>query len=183
MRPRVSPLGDRPEIRGGIFHRTHRGGEPFLEREIFMKLKQLSIFLENAPGRLYAVTKALGEAGLNLRAHCICDTSSDFGVLRILVSDLPTARGVVMDNYIPARVDDVVAAELVDTPGSLAAILELLLGTKVNVEYMYAVAGATQGKAVMIFRFSDNDRAIEILQTNGVRLLDAEAFGMIESRE
>lgn len=146
-----------------------------------MKLKQLSIFLENAPGRLYAVTKALGEAGLNLRAHCICDSSQDFGVLRILVSDLTTARGVIMDNFIPARVEDVVGAEIEDTPGRLAELLHLLLGTNVNVEYMYAVAGAAAGKAVMIFRFSDNDHAIQILQAHGVHLLDAEAFGMIES--
>ncbi len=147
-----------------------------------MKLKQLSIFLENSPGRLYEVTRAFGEIGLNLRAHCICDTSHDFGVLRILVSDLATARGVIMDKFIPARVDDVVAAELEDTPGSLAEVLSLFLGSRVNVEYMYAVAGSTAGKAVMIFRFSDNDLAIEILQEHGVKLLDSEAFGMIESQ-
>ena len=76
-----------------------------------MKLKQLSIFLENAPGRLCEVTEALGAAGINLRAHCISDTSHDFGVLRILVSDLQKARGVIMDKFFPARVDDVIAAE------------------------------------------------------------------------
>lgn len=147
-----------------------------------MKLKQLSIFLENAPGRLYEVLQAFGEAGLNLRAHCICDTSHDFGVLRILVSDLAAARGVIMEKYFPARVDDVIAAEIEDSPGSLAKILKHFMGTKVNVEYMYAVAGATQGKAVMVFRFNDNDLAIEIMQANGVKLLDAVAFGMLETQ-
>ena len=145
-----------------------------------MKLKQLSIFLENAPGRLHEVAKAFGDAGINLRAHCICDTSHDFGVLRILVSDLATARGLIMDRYIPARVDDVIAAEIDDSPGSLAFVLDIFRGTKVNVEYMYAVAGATLGKAVMIFRFSDNDLAIEMLLKNGVKLLDAEAFGILD---
>ncbi|WP_027715220.1 amino acid-binding protein [Desulfuromonas sp. TF] len=147
-----------------------------------MKLKQLSIFLENAPGRLYEVTKAFGDLGINLRAHVICDTTHDFGVLRILVSDLATARGMIMDKYIPARVDEVVATELEDTPGSLAEVLKLFLGSKVNVEYMYAVAGGKLGKAVMIFRFSDNDKAIEILHANNVKVLDAEAFGMVESQ-
>ncbi|MEI6205839.1 MAG: amino acid-binding protein [Desulfuromonadales bacterium] len=147
-----------------------------------MKLKQLSIFLENAPGRLFEVTQALGEAGINLRAHCISDTSHDFGVLRILVSDLANARGVIMDKFFPARVDDVIAAEIEDSPGSLSRILKLFLGTKVNVEYMYAVAGATQGRAVMVFRFNDNDLAIEIMQQNGVRLLDAAAFGILETQ-
>jgi hypothetical protein len=87
-----------------------------------------------------------------------------------------------MDHFIPARVDDVLAAEIEDTPGSLAGILQAFLGSKVNIDYMYAVASAAQGKAVMIFHFSDNDRAIEILRAKGVRLLDAEAFGMIESQ-
>lgn len=147
-----------------------------------MKLKQLSIFLENAPGRLHEVTKAFGAAGINLRAHCICDTSHDFGVLRILVSDINAARGLIMEKYIPARVDDVIAIEIPDTPGSLSSVLELFLGTKVNVEYMYAVAGAAMGKAVMIFSFSDNDLAMKILEKNGVRLLDAKAFGILDSQ-
>ncbi len=147
-----------------------------------MKLKQLSIFLENAPGRLHEVTKAFGAAGINLRAHCICDSSHDFGVLRILVSNITAARGLIMEKYIPARVDDVIAIEIPDTPGSLSSVLELFLGTKVNVEYMYAVAGATMGKAVMIFSFSDNDLAMNILEKNGVQLLDAGAFGILDSQ-
>lgn len=147
-----------------------------------MKLKQLSIFLENAPGRFYEVTKLFGDAGINLRAHCICDASHDFGVLRVLVSDIATARGLIMEKFIPARVDDVIAIEIPDSPGSLSLVLELLLGTKVNVEYMYAVAGATVGKAVMIFSFSDNDLAIKILQENGVKLLDSEAFGILDAQ-
>jgi hypothetical protein len=148
-----------------------------------MKLKQLSIFLENAPGRLFETTEALGEAGLNLRSLCICDSSHDFGVLRILVSDVAKARRVIMQKQLPARVDEVVAAEIEDTPGSLARALKSFQGTKVNVEYMYALAGTgiSSGKAVMIFRFSDNDRAIEILQDAGVKLLDAEAFGILEN--
>lgn len=145
-----------------------------------MKLKQLSIFLENAPGRLYEATNALGEAGINLRSLCISDTS-DFGVLRILVSDVAKARRVIMEKQLPARVDDVVAVEIDDTPGSLARLLFPFKETKVNVEYMYALAGTASGKAVMVFRFSDNDRAIEILRGNGVRILDAEAFGIVDS--
>ena len=146
-----------------------------------LKLKRLSIFLENAPGRLYEATHALGEAGINLRSLCISD-SSDFGVLRILVSDVGKARRVIMEKQLPARVDDVVAVEIDDTPGSLARILYPFKEKRVNVEYMYALAGASSGKAVMVFRFSDNDKAIEILRGNKVRILDAEAFGMLENK-
>ncbi len=144
-----------------------------------MKLKQLSIPLENAPGRLHEVTRALGDAGINLRAHCICDSAHDFGVLRILVSDLATARGVIMEKYIPARVEDVVAVEIADSPGSLADLLQLFLGTRINVEYMYAVASANRDKAVMVFRFSDIDQAITALLANNIKLLDAKSFGML----
>jgi hypothetical protein len=148
-----------------------------------MKLKQLSIPLENSPGRLHDVTKALGDAGINLRAHCICDSTHDFGVLRILVSDLSRARGVIMEKYIPARVDDVIAVEIEDAPGSLAQILSLFLGTKVNVEYMYAVAGANLEKAVMVFHFNAIDQAVSILEKAGAKLLDAESFGILVGQE
>ena len=144
-----------------------------------MKLQQLSIPLENSPGRLHEVTRALGKAGINLRAHCICDSAHDFGVLRILVSDLPAARGVIMEKYIPARVEDVVAVEIADSPGCLADLLQLFLGTRINVEYMYAVAGTYRDKAIMVFRFSDIDQAIATLQKNDIKLLDAESFGIL----
>lgn len=146
-----------------------------------MKLKQLSVFLENAPNRLYEATHALGEAGINLRSLSICDTS-EFGVLRILVSDLASARRVIMQKHLPARIDDVVAAEIEDVPGSLAAVLSLFRNSQINIAYMYALAGTgpASGKAVMVFRFSDNDKAIEILKGNNVRLISPEEFGILE---
>lgn len=146
-----------------------------------MKLKQLSVFLENSPGRLYETTHALAEAGINLRSFSICDTL-EFGVLRILVSDLALARRVIMEKQFPARVDDVVAVEIDDVPGSLAAVLYLFRESQVHIEYMYALAGtgSTSQKAVMVFRFSDNDRAIEILRVNNIKILDAEHFGIVD---
>ena len=144
-----------------------------------MKLKQLSVFLENAPGRLYEALKALGDAGINLRSLCISDTS-DYGVLRILVSDVAKARRVIMEKQLPARIDDVVAAEIEDTPGSLARALLPLKESDVNVEYMYGLVGGTSGKAVVVFRFRDADRAIGILQANGVTILDSKAFWVAE---
>ena len=145
-----------------------------------MKLKQLSVFLENSPGRPYEATHALGEAGINLRSLSICDTAG-FGVLRILVSDVVKARRVIMEKQLPARVDDVVAVEIDDTPGSLAnSVLKLFLENMVNVDYMYALAGtgSSSGKAVMVFRFSDNDQAIELLLKNNIKILDAGSFGI-----
>ena len=143
-------------------------------------LKQISIFLENSPGRLYEATQALGDANLNLRSLSICDVSG-FGVLRILISDVAKARMVIMERQFPARVDEVVAVEIVDTPGSLAKALKLLMENKLNVEYMYALAGTSSGKAVMVFSFSDNDQAIKLLQEHDIKILDAESFGILES--
>lgn len=140
-----------------------------------MILKQLSVFIENAPGRLYEVTSALGEAGINLRALSLVD-KGDFGVLRLLVPDVNLARRIMMEKQLPARVDDVVAAEIDDQPGKLAAILKPLTQAHINVQYMYAFVGFRAGKAIMIFHFSDNKKAITVLQKNGVKLLDAEAF-------
>lgn len=145
-----------------------------------MKLQQISVFIENSPGRLYDATQALGEAGINLRALSLVDTAG-YGVLRLLVSDVAKARRVLMQLQFPARVDEVVAAEIPDRPGSLAQVLKPLLEAKLNVEYMYAFTGFSTDVAVMVFRFSDNDRAIEILRANGVRLLDAKAFGMLDA--
>jgi hypothetical protein len=145
-----------------------------------MKLKQIAVSIENAPGRLYEVTRALGEAGINLRALNLVDTGL-WGQLRLLVSDVAKARRILMEMHMPAQVNDVVAAEIEDRPGSLAGILKHLADAGTFVLYTYAYVGATSGKAIMIFRFSDNDRAIQVLRDNGVKLLDAEAFGIIET--
>ena len=145
-----------------------------------MKLKQLVVSIENEPGRLFEVTDALGKAGINLRALNLVDTGA-FGQLRLLVSDVSKARRILMEMQVPAFVNEVIAAEIEDKPGSLAAILKPLKDAGVHVIFMYAFINISYDKAVMIFRFSDNDKAIEILGQIGVRLLDAESFGILES--
>jgi hypothetical protein len=144
-----------------------------------MKLKQIVVSIENAPGRLHEVTDALGKAGINLRALNLVDTGA-FGQLRLLVSDVAKARRILMKMQISAFVNEVVAAEIEDKPGSLADLLKPLKEASVNVVFMYAFIGFSQGaKAVMIFRFSDNDKAIKILKANGINLLDAKTFGIL----
>jgi len=145
-----------------------------------MKLKQIVISIENSAGRLYEVTEALGKAGINLRALNLVDTGA-FGQLRLLVSDVANARRILMKMQIPAFINEVVAAEIADAPGSLASILRPLRDANINVIFMYAFIGFSSDQAVMIFRFSDNDKAVEVLQQNGICLLDAEAFGILES--
>jgi len=144
-----------------------------------MKLKQIVVSIENAPGRLHEVADALGKAGINLRALNLVDTGA-FGQLRLLVSDVAKARRILMKMQISAFVNEVVAAEIEDKPGSLADLLKPLKEASVNVVFMYAFIGFSQGaKAVMIFRFSDNDKAVNILKANGINLLDSKTFGIL----
>ena len=142
-----------------------------------MKLKQISVSIENSQKRLYEITNAIGKAGINLRAMNLVDTG-DFGLLRLLVSDVPAARRIMMQMQMPARVDDVIAVEIEDKPGSLANLLKHLLDADVKVLYTYALTEFSPGTAVMIFRFNDNDRAIKVLQDNEIKLLSAKEFGI-----
>ena len=144
-----------------------------------MKLKQIVISIENSPVRLYNVIKAMSEAGINLRAMNLVDTGA-FGQLRLLVSDVTKARRILMEMNIPAFVNEVVAVEIDDKPGSLANIMLPLMEADIRVKFMYAFIGTSIGKAVMIFRFSDNDKAVDMLQGNGVRILDATTFDISE---
>ncbi len=140
-----------------------------------MKLKQISVQIENSHDRLFEFTRALGDAGINLRALTLVDTGN-FGELRVLVSDTSTARQILMKKDIPARVDDVVAVQMEDKPGQLADLLERLMEAGVKIKYGYALAGMDSGKAIMIFRFDDNDKAIEVLTQREVHLVDRETF-------
>lgn len=146
------------------------------------KLKQIVVSIENSPGRLYEVTHALGSAGINLRALNLVDTGA-FGQLRLLVSDVAKARQLLMEMHIPAMVNEVVAAEIEDRPGQLANVLKPILDANINVVFMYAFLRQSSDRAVMIFRFSDNDKAISVMETKGIRLLDAQQFGILENSE
>jgi hypothetical protein len=140
-----------------------------------MKLKQISVQIENSQDRLYEFTRALGNEGINLRALTLVDTGN-FGELRVLVSDTALARQILMKKDIPARVDDVVAVQMEDKPGQLADLLERLMAAGIKIKYGYALAGMDSGKAIMIFRFDDNDKAIEVLTQKEVHLMDRETF-------
>ncbi len=94
-----------------------------------MKIKQLSVFIENAPGRLFQVAQALGEAGINIRALQVADVG-EFGVLRLLVSDVTQAIQILMAGNMPARVDEVVAVEIDDHTGRFGPDIETASGRR-----------------------------------------------------
>ena len=145
-----------------------------------MILNQLAIPLENSLDRLAEITHAFGEAGINLRALNLVD-NENFGMLRVLVSDHVTARQILMAMHIPARVEKVVAAELVDRPGELAGILKKLMDTGVKLRYAYPFAGVDRGKAVLVMCLSDHEAGMAVLRASGARLLDQGDIGALET--
>ena len=140
-----------------------------------MRIEQLAVFLENKAGRLAEVTETLTEAGINIRALSLADTS-DFGVLRMIVDTPGEALMALKNRGLTVAVINVVAVEVPDRPGGLHHILDLLGGTGINVEYMYAFVARPGNNAMMIFRFSDTDRAMALLRENGLKIADAEVL-------
>ena len=140
-----------------------------------MKLKQLSVFLENKPGRLSQPCKALAEAGINIMTLCLADTEQ-FGILRLMVKEWEKAKSVLEQSGCVVNVSDVLAIEIPDRPGGLDSILSMLEPNAINIEYMYAFTLKRGNNAVLIARIEDADRAIKILHQKGVTILDSTTF-------
>jgi len=146
-----------------------------------MALKQISIFLENSPGRLLEITTAFGDAGINLKALSLAGTT-DFGVLRLICSDLHKARNIAMEHRWPARVDEVLAVRIPNHPGNLADILTPLSDSCIDVEYMYAFTGFSPEEAVMVFGFKEVVEAASVLKGCNAVLLGPDEFKALESK-
>lgn len=136
-----------------------------------MKVEQISVFLENKSGRPAEVARALGDAGVNIRALSIAD-SSDFGILRIIVNDNDRALEILKKEGFTVSKTEVVAVEVPDRPGGLAWVLDLLEKRSINVEYMYAFVERSSDNALIVFRFDEMDSAIQVLSSNGVTILN-----------
>jgi hypothetical protein len=143
-----------------------------------MKVEQISVFIENKSGRLAEIARILGEAGINIRALSLADTS-DFGILRLIVNDRERAKTALKENGFTVSKTEVVAVEVPDRPGGLHQILKKLDSESINVEYMYAFVERSGENAVIIFRFDETDKAINILIDSGFIILDGDKlYGM-----
>lgn len=128
-----------------------------------MKVKQISVFLENKSGRLAQVTRVLGDNELNIRALSIADTT-DFGILRLIVDQPEEASRILRAEGFMVSETAVIAVEVPDCPGGLADVLAILGLAGINIEYLYAFIGQSSGEAQVIFRVDDCDKAINVLQ-------------------
>ncbi len=137
-------------------------------------VQQVSVFLENKSGRLAEVCSTLGDNGINIRALSVADTS-DFGILRLIVDVPDRATELLQQAGFSVGATSVIALEVPDRPGGLAAVLKTLQAGEVNVEYMYAFVGTHGGEAVVIFRVADEvlDHTIELLQNAQIPILPA----------
>ncbi|SHJ39997.1 Uncharacterized conserved protein, contains tandem ACT domains [Tangfeifania diversioriginum] len=134
-----------------------------------MKAKQVSVFLENKSGRLNEVAQILGEAGINISAFTVADTS-DFGVLRLIVSEPEKAYSVLKENQFSARTTDVVLANSPNRPGALSKMLKILNAEGVFIEYLYAFT-MNEETAVIVIRPTNIDKCIASLEKNRDALL------------
>ncbi len=135
-----------------------------------MTIHQLSLFLENKPGHLNSICRALADAGINIVTLSMADTDQ-FGILRLVIREWEEAKRVLEMNGFAVKVTQVVATEVDDRPGGMAAILAVLEKGGINIEYMYAFACRRGNSAVLIFRFDDTDRAVGVLQGAGKNVL------------
>jgi len=136
-----------------------------------LKVKQISVFIENRSGRLREVADVLGKNSINIRALSLADTS-DYGILRLIVDNPDGARDVLKKENFTLSETDVIAVEVSDKPGGLATVLNILGDAGINVEYMYAFVEKSSDNAVLIFRIEDIDNAISVLKAKNVNILD-----------
>ena len=135
-----------------------------------MQIRQISIFLENRPGQLSQMCRALADAGINIATLSLADTS-DFGIVRLIVDDHEKARDVLLDGGHAVKVTQVVAVCVPDRPGGMAGVMTVLDEAGANIEYSYAFAFHRGEKAVLVFRFSDNEKAEAALARAGYTTL------------
>jgi len=132
-----------------------------------MKIKQISIFLENTAGRLAKVTKVLKENSVNLRAIMIADTA-DFGILRVIVDEPEKALEALKTANFTTRTTEVLAVPVKDTVGSMHDMLELFEKNAINIEYIYASLERAGDTAIIIFKVENPAAGLKVLEKNGL---------------
>lgn len=144
-----------------------------------MKVKQLSVFVENQPGRLAALAKTLGTAGINIMAMTIAETR-EFGVVRMIVTDWEKGMKVLKAAGFTVTTTEILAIEVPHRPGALAQVLESFVSCNLNIEYMYAFVAKREDSALLVFRFDDMDKAAQALSGAEVKVLSNEEVMNLE---
>ncbi|MBQ7372604.1 MAG: acetolactate synthase [Blautia sp.] len=144
-----------------------------------MSIKQISVFLENRPGKLKEMTSVLAEHQVDMRALSLAETK-DFGIARLVVDDVFEAMNILKEADFVASLTSVLAVAVPDEPGGLDKLLSIFSEADVNIEYMYAFIGGKETKhAYMIFRVANTTAAETKLAGKGLKILTQEDIAQI----
>ena len=138
-----------------------------------MFVKQISVFVENKFGRLATIIEVLGKNGIDISALSIADTT-DFGILRMIVDDAEKAVLVLKEHGVAVKLTDVVAVALDDKPGGLAEVMTTLTKNDITIDYMYAFVGKKHGKALMVVKADDMEKAAKVLTEHHITVMNIE---------
>lgn len=138
-------------------------------------VKQVSVFLENAKGRLFEVSNTLAKNGININGISLADTT-DFGILRLIVNDPYETVKVLKEHSFVVELTEVIAMRIADKPGAMAQAFQLLNDAEVSVEYLYAVNKEKGVNAILVLRTEEHENACKVLSGGGIELLTEEEF-------
>ena len=133
-----------------------------------MKVRQLSVFIENKAGRVSEVTDVLGTAGINIRGFSVSDTA-EYGILRLVVDRPEDGMTALKEQGFTVKESDVICIRLDDAPGSLARVLKIVSDAGVNIEYVYSLIST-----YVVINVGDADRALQLLKDQPVSLVGHE---------
>ncbi len=140
-------------------------------------VKQLSVFIQNKSGKIASVTRTLYENGIDIRALSIADTA-DFGILRMLVSDVEKAKNALAKENCIVSVNEVDVVAVPDKPGGLAEVLQKMADAHIDIEYMYSLIDRGTDDAYMVFRLADEANILDVLEANGLKTVPGEKLGL-----
>lgn len=145
-----------------------------------MNIRQISVFLENKKGRLASLTRALSEKGINLITLSIADTTN-FGILRCIVSDTDLALEVIREHGFTANVTQVLAVQVPDKPGGIAEVLSILSDAQISIEYLYSFVRMPHHNAWAMFRAEEFEKAVAALTEHHIQLLTEQDMAALEA--
>ena len=138
-----------------------------------MKIKQLSIFLQNRMGSLSNPLEVLSENDVNIRAMCMADTS-EFGILRLVVDDPDKGKKALEEHNFLVKITEIIGVEMYDGPGGLTSVLKIIKDNEIDLEYLYAFTHNKENKAILLLHADDIDHLISVLKQNNVTIVSAE---------
>ena len=138
-----------------------------------MKIKQLSIFLQNRMGSLSKPLEVLTVANVNIRAMCMADTS-EFGILRLVVDDPEKGKEALEENNFLVKITEIIGVEMNDTPGGLTTVLDVIKENLIDLEYLYAFSHDKEDKAILLLHSDDIENLIKVLTDNNITIVSAD---------